>query len=209
MKNQHDLKPVSMAPKSISIAPKFWYGLSAASLLLWACLSVAMLLLCSCVSDGDEPAGPFPGTPEALLQSNAAKWKAHAKLSYSIDFGTESPDGTRTITCQAEKGVFKGQCLSVDTCCGEEPESTYVAPPHPVPGELLSSLTQRIAELGYDGAVSDNTSMTVYKDVSSGTATSRIGYHAEFDPEYGFPIRISSLGQSDPFSVLIERVEFH
>lgn len=202
MKTHHSMNDLLSASKS-------WYRLSAASLLLWACLSTATLLLCSCVSDGDGPAEPFPGTPEALMQSSAAKWKAHhAKRSYAIDYGIESPDGTRTITCQAEKGVFKGQCLSVYRCCGEDPESTYVAPPHPVPGELLSSLIQRVADLGYESSISDNTSMTVYKSVSSGSGTTRIGYYAEFDGEYGFPTRIDSFGPMTPYSVLIKRVEF-
>lgn len=201
MKNTPGLKP-------ISLAPKFWYRLSAASLLLWFGLSAATLLLCSCVSEGDLPAGPFPGTPEALMQSSAAKWKAHAKRSYAIDYGIESPEGTRTITCEAEKGVFEGQCLSVYLCCGEGPESTFVAPPHAVPGELLSSFIQRIADLGYESAISDNTSMTVYKSVSSGPGATRIGYYAEFDGVYGFPARIDSFGPTAPYSVLIKRVEF-
>jgi hypothetical protein len=190
------------------LAPKFWYGLSAASLLLWFGLSAATFLLCSCISGGDDSSGANPGTPVGLIQANAAKWKPHAGRSYEIDYGTWSLDGTTTVTCQAIKGVLTGKCLSVYRCCGEDPESTYVDPPYPVPSELLSDFAKRIADFKYEASTVDDSSLTVLKRVAIGADTVRIGYYAVFDRQYGFPTQLVSLGSAAPSAILIKRVEF-
>ena len=180
---------------------------AAASLLLWFGFTAATLLLCSCISGGDD-SGPAAATPESLLRANAAKWKPHAKRSYAIDYGTWSLDGTKTITCEADKGVVTGKCLSVYRCCGEYPESTYVDPPYPSPEELLSSFAKYVADLKYDSSSVTDTSLLALKSVKSGPDTIKIGYYAEFDRQYGFPTQLVSLGPAFPSVIQIKRVEF-
>jgi hypothetical protein len=191
----------------IPLAPKFWYGISAASLLLWFGFTAATLLLCSCISGGND-SGPVAGTPEALLRANAAKWKPYAKRSYAIDYGTWSIDGTKTITCEADKGVVTGKCLSVYRCCGEYPESTYVDPPYPSPEELLSSFAKAVADLKYDSSSVTDTSLLALKSVNSGPDTLKIGYYAEFDRQYGYPTQLVALGSALPSAIMIKRIEF-
>lgn len=192
---------------TIPLAPKFWYGISATSLLLWICSTTASLLLCSCISGGADT-GPAAGTPEFLLQANAAKWKPHSMRSYAIDYGTWSIDGTRTTTCEAVKGVVAGQCLSVYRCCGEDPETTFVDPPYPSPEVLLADFAKYVADLKYDSSSVTDTSLLALKTVKSGPDTLKIGYYAEFDRQYGYPTQLVTLGSALPSAILIKRIEF-
>lgn len=171
-------------------------------------VSAAALLLCSCIFSESKSDAPFPGSPEAVLQSMSAKWKVNAKRSYAIDYETSSADGTTTFTCRADKGVLTGQCLSVYVCCGGNPESTYVNPPYPVPGELLSSLAREVSLLNYEGGTSTGTSIMVFRSSVSDSGKVDVGYNAAFDGELGYPILIESFGFAETYNLRIRRIEF-
>jgi hypothetical protein len=149
--------------------------------------------------------GPMPGMPEAVLQSQTAKWKANEKRPFVFDAQEWSLDDTTTYTCESRNGEL-GTCVRVRRCCGEPPVADTVSG-YASPTALLARLRTDVETLKYEDAICSDNEFTANRRGANALEIAA-GISAAFHPDLGYPRSVVWYGASADHGVNITRLEF-